>query len=71
MKRPHFIACNHGCKARKPTGQATNSSCNFPNSLYLLREQAGLMWGYHHEKEVREFARKVVALLDHIVEEED
>ena len=70
MKRPHFKACNHGCRARKATGMATNSGCNFPN-LYMLREQAGLIDGYHHDEEVRKFARKVVALIEHIEELEE
>ena len=70
MKRPHFKACNHGCRARKATGQATNGGCNLPN-LYMLREQAGLIWGYHHDAELRKFAGKVVALLEHIEERED
>ena len=71
MKRPHFKACNHGCRARKPNGQATNGGCDFPSNLFLLREQAGLMWGYHHDEEVRKFARKVVALIEHIEEREE
>ena len=49
---------------------ATNSGCNFPN-LYMLREQAGLIDGYHHDEEVRKFARKVVALIEHIEELEE
>jgi hypothetical protein len=71
MKRPYFKPCNHGCKARKPVGQATNGACHFPGNLYMLREQAGLIWGYHHDDEVRKFAEKVVALLEHIVEIEE
>lgn len=69
MKRPYFKACNHGCRAREAKGMATNGGCQFPANLYLLREQAGLLWGYHHDEEVRKFARKIVGLLDHIKED--
>ena len=70
MKRPHFKSCNHGCAARKATGQATNGRCDFPR-LDKLRETAGVMWGYHDDAEVRKFGRDVVTLLEHIYEEEE
>lgn len=69
MKRPHFIACNHGCLAREPKGMATNGGCNFPPRLPDLRNHASLLWGYHDDPEVRKFSSKVVGLLDRIYEE--
>jgi len=70
MKRPHFTSCNHGCAARKAVGMATNGGCRFPR-LAELREEAGVMWGYHHDSDVRKFAGRVVELLSHVVELED
>ena len=71
MKRPHFKWCNHGCRARKAQGMATNGGCNFPPRLDQLKEEAGLFWSCHDDADVRRFARKVVGLLDHIYEEGD
>lgn len=68
MKRPHFKACNNGCRARKPVGMATNGGCRFPHDLTGLRSQAGLLWGSHGDPGVRKFARTICDLLDHIVE---
>ncbi len=66
--KPHFKACNHGCRARQPKGQSTNGGCRFPK-LDLLSKKASLLWSYHDDTEVRKFAREVKELLDHIYEE--
>jgi hypothetical protein len=70
MKRPHFKSCNHGCLAKEAKGQSTNGGCTFPSRLDDLREECILLWGYHHDKGIRKFARKVAGLIDHISMEE-
>lgn len=70
MKRPHFKPCNHGCAARKATGQSTNGRCNFPN-IDILREEAEILWGFHGYTSVGKFAKKVLSLLDYIEEREE
>jgi hypothetical protein len=70
MKVLRFRACNHGCKAKKASGQAGNGRCKFPDLDHLENEAANMMIS-HPDSPIRRFAEKVFYLIEHIEEVEE
>ncbi len=61
-----FKSCgNHGCRAKRVVGMATNGRCDCPEPI-RLQSKANLFWSAHDDPEVRRFAREVYGLLTHI-----